>query len=392
MTRIGMDPNRRTILRSGVAMGVLGTLPFKPASANASVYSGPNVIIVRYGGGVRRREVINPAHTYSPFLAKVLAPQGTLFRNVFIDDGGQSITSHAQGTLYLLTGRYDDYKDVEDRFLRERFEPKAPTLFEYLRKAYGVPSHQALIINGEDRGDEDFLTFSTNNHFGVAYRSHVLSLHRFKTHLLRHKLADFNGTDKERQNLKQTLTQMEARDYRGVESAANPLIDQFWERWRAHYGDSGLKNPRGDRLLTALSLRAMKELRPRLMMINYQDPDYVHWGNASHYTRAISIIDEGIRELFEFTERNEHYRGNTVIAVVPDCGRDDNPFMQVPYQHHFNTKSSREIFAFFTGPGIAKNRIVGRSVEQIGVTKTIAELMGIEAGLAEGALYEEALL
>ena len=26
-------------------------------------------------------------------------------------------------------------------------------------------------------------------------------------------------------------------------------------------------------------------------MVNYQDPDYVHWGNPSHYTRAIAVID-----------------------------------------------------------------------------------------------------
>ena len=44
------------------------------------------------------------------------------------------------------------------------------------------------------------------------------------------------------------------------------------------------------------------------MMINYQDPDYVHWGNASHYTRAISVIDQGLARLVATVEADEHYR------------------------------------------------------------------------------------
>ena len=38
------------------------------------------------------------------------------------------------------------------------------------------------------------------------------------------------------------------------------------------------------------AVTAMTELSPKLMMVCYQDPDYVHWGNASHYTRAIAVI------------------------------------------------------------------------------------------------------
>ena len=115
-------------------------------------------------------------------------------------------------------------------------------------------------------------------------------------------------------------------------------LQEFWKRWRLHYGDSGLKNPRGDRLLTELAVRALRELRPKLLMVNYQDPDYVHWGNLSHYTRAIAIIDQGIKELVQTVEADPEYRDNTVFVVVPDCGRDNNPLMPISCQHHFNSK------------------------------------------------------
>jgi hypothetical protein len=384
--------DRRSIIKSIAASSALAATPLSVRNgyAQARPYEGPNVIVVRFGGGVRRRETINIDHTFSPYFAKVMAPKGALFRNVMIDGGGQTVTSHAQGTLFILTGRYDEYKEVGDRFLGERFEPNAPTLFEYLRKSYAVPEHQALIINGEDRGDEDFLTFSTNNHYGVSYRSRVLSLHQFKAHVLRRRLADFQGGENEHAMLQKQLAEMNARDYRGAERHANPEISRFWDRWREHYGDTGFKNPRGDRLLTALALRALKELKPRLMLINYQDPDYVHWGNASHYTRGVSVIDEGLKQLTEFVDGDAFYGRNTIFAVVPDCGRDDNAFMQVPYQHHFNTKSSREIFAFLMGPGVKLGLAIDDPVEQIGIAKTIGGFMGFDVGLAEGSAFEAA--
>ena len=86
------------------------------------------------------------------------------------------------------------------------------------------------------------------------------------------------------------------------------------------------------------------------MMINYQDPDYVHWGPRQFYHRAISIIDDGVREIYNAVQADEAYRDNTVFVVVPDCGRDSNRAMPVPYQHHFNTRSAHQIFALIAGP------------------------------------------
>src|SRR5262249_18379628 len=117
-------------------------------------YRGPNVIIVRFGGGARRRETIDPDHPYAPFLRPEMAKRGTLFSKMEIDSftPSQGVdTSHGQGTLYILTGKYEKYKDITNKFLAERFEAKVPTLFEYLRKSYEVPDYQTLIVNGEDR-------------------------------------------------------------------------------------------------------------------------------------------------------------------------------------------------------------------------------------------------
>ena len=114
-----------------------------------------------------------------------------------------------------------------------------------------------------------------------------------------------------------------------------------------------------------------------------------HWGIPAHYTRALSIMDEGLKQLVEAVDANPEYRDNTIFVVVPDCGRDNNPLADVPFQHHFNSKAAHEIFAVVAGPGVAKGAVVDKAVDQIQVTGTIAKLMGFKADKAESRVLTE---
>ncbi len=353
-------------------------------------YKGPNVILIRFGGGVRPLETITePQRTYCPFIYHELATRhGMLFPNMVMDPHtSEVVTSHGEGTLYILTGRYHHYQDIENQFLGSRFEPIAPTIFEYFRRKYNVPAHQALLVNGEDRIAEEFYTHSQHHQFGIRYKSTVLSLFRYKTYLYREQLKNPDLNEHQRRRLQFQLEQMEERDYRSRNrnsvTVSSEKLNDFWAKWRRHYGDSGLVNPRGDRLLTTLAMWALRELRPKLMMINYQDPDYVHWGRSSFYTRAVSIIDDGVRELWNTIQNDDEYRDNTVFVVVPDCGRDNNRCAPVPFQHHFN---AHEIFGIIAGPqrlGIQGTRPYDREVQQTSMTKTIGDLMGFDATEAQ---------
>ena len=369
-----------------------GKLPVEPPPANRLPYNGPNVILVRFGGGVRRRETVEfPDQTYCPFVVHELAQKhGVLFNNVEIENKPGTETSHGQGTLYLLTGQYRHYTDVFHQPFADRFVPASPTIFEYLRRQYLIQDHQALIINGEDRINEEFYTFSNDHLHGVDFRSRVLSLFSYKTFLLREELrGKDDGSPHYAEKLKK-LKELESHDYRIPDEpfAMSKPITDFWTKWRDYYGKSGFVNPRGDRLLTTLSLWALRELQPRLMMINYQDPDYVHWGNPQFYTRAISIIDEGIRELYEATQNDAFYRDNTIFVVIPDCGRDNNRGVSVPFQHHFNSTSSHQLFAVVAGPGIRdkvrqESYTVTKKQQQTSIAKAVGELMGFDAKSAE---------
>ncbi len=360
-----------------------------PGTTHARSYEGRNVILVRFGGGVRRAETIDEATTYAPYLRQVLAKRGVFIPDMRIAQLDGVETSHAEGTLNLLTGRYLAYRDAGSRFLSDRLEPTEPTLFEYLRDSFDIPSHQVLLVNGEDRPQEEFFTYGIHDHYGIDYRSEMLSLHRFKLYKFAQILAERNASEAELAAAQQEYENLLAADPRAFAPDQSPDVTEFWARWRAHYGDDGFRNPRGDRLLTALALRALEELKPRFLMVNYQDPDYVHWGNASHYTRAIQVIDEGLQRLVEAVEANLAYRDNTVFVITPDCGRDNNPLLGLPFQHHFNSRSAHETWAVIFGPGIVRHRILDKVVDQSAVAPTIAALMGFRAARAEGDILSE---
>jgi hypothetical protein len=358
----------------------------------APAYRGPNVIIVRFGGGVRRRETIVPGTTFAPFLLNVLAKRGVLIPSITIAQLEGVDTSHAEGTLNILTGRYRAYRDAGSPVLAQHLEPIEPTAFEYLRRAFDVPVHQALLINGEDRPQEEFFSYGVHKSHGIAYRSEVLSLYRFKLWRLRKRVSQGIGSEAELGAARKELENLERHDYRSGSAGQAPRIEAMWQRWQDYYGDNGLKNPRGDSALTELAIWALRYLRPRLMMINYQDPDYVHWGNATHYTRAIAVIDKGVERLVGAVDADPEYRERTVFVIVPDCGRDANPLMSVPFQHHFNSRSAHEIWAVVFGPGIAKGRVLDKSVDQASIAATIGGIMGFTAYRAEGRALHEVLL
>jgi hypothetical protein len=76
--------------------------------------------------------------------------------------------------------------------------------------------------------------------------------------------------------------------------------------------------------------------------------------------------------------------------VVPDCGRDTSRTMAVPFQHHFGTRSSHEIFVVAAGPGIRRqNRPVDRLHQQTSVAATVGKIMGFPTQHVEAPCLEE---
>src|SRR5436190_969959 len=117
---------RRTFIRGVIAGGGLlaagGTLSATESMPGQTAvvkpaFRGPNVVLIRFGGGARRKETIDPQSTYSPFLCRQFVQRGTLYNAMEIAQIEGLNTSHGEGTLNIVTGKYDKYKDVQGKFL-----------------------------------------------------------------------------------------------------------------------------------------------------------------------------------------------------------------------------------------------------------------------------------
>ena len=73
-----------------------------------------------------------------------------------------------------------------------------------------------------------------------------------------------------------------------------------------------------------------------------------------------------------------------------DCGRDSNRCMPVPYQHHFNSRSAREIFAVAAGPGIVRGGVTverARPHQQVSLAGTIGKIMDFPTPHVDGGAW-----
>src|SRR5262249_2260448 len=146
--RMSTPIDRRRFLQTGAALGALAAgvslsadrpqppepgqapperavLPREDRVLPAYPEDRPRAILTRFGAGSPRQETIaDPDRTSCPFIYHELyRTHGVLLRDVQIENSPRIVTSHGEGTLYLLTGKYDEFKDVHGRPLGNRFEP-----------------------------------------------------------------------------------------------------------------------------------------------------------------------------------------------------------------------------------------------------------------------------
>ena len=125
-------PRRRAMQSLATGLGGLALSRSLPAAESQPDYRGPNVILVRFGGGARPAECINtdPNKNFAPFLKNVLAKRGTLYPRMMIDSFTPTVgvdTSHGQGTMYLITGKYEKLQGVSfDEDFRRRYPGTKP--------------------------------------------------------------------------------------------------------------------------------------------------------------------------------------------------------------------------------------------------------------------------
>ncbi len=378
--------NRRRFLHGacGAVAGVL--IPARSVLARFATPSpadGPRrkVIIVVFGGGTRYSESLgDPEHRYIPRLWNELIPRGTLFTDVRVE--GRVV--HTNCTASLLTG-HREY-DTDNDWSRP---VEHPTVFEIFRKSRGALDtaawafvYASILSN---------IVWSRAAGFGPDYAANVVeppTIPRETAERVGARLQQAASTGSVQEELKAAReaarwTRAESRLRRnGLRSeTARQFLDQQYQGWKSGSGTTS-----HDAFLTDRAIACMKQFAPDVIVVAFGEMDCAHYGSWSRYVEAIQRTDELTWRLWQAAEKAEGYRGQTLMLIFPDHGRELERPGGMGFVHHSNfyTRESedegcRRVWMLMLGPGIVSGRKAKRQVPQTAAAATALEYLGLEA-------------
>ncbi len=128
------------------------------------------------------------------------------------------------------------------------------------------------------------------------------------------------------------------------------------------------------------ALEQMKKTHPNLIYISYgETDDFAHDGNYEKYLKSAETTDGLIKELWDFVNKDEFYRGNTTFIITTDHGRGTAP-LDTWRSHGEDVNGAKEVWLIAFGNKImAKGEIT--KAEQIytnQVAASVAKILNIK--------------
>lgn len=394
--------DRRAFLKRAAGQAAGAALAPLLAACSAPAILRPaakRVVLVRFGGGVRFRDVFADQNSCLAPHLRHLSESGTLFAEMWNDH----LTRHDAATLYLLTGRYgarldDNGKGAEN--VREL--SAAPTLFEVFRRARGAPRMKALAAGTPDQSSHPSygapfcaLTFGRE---GAAARAasisgdpslgstpHVAMANDRLARIVARVGPTPVSPDLKRRNFEAAVKEDLASVVPEVPELAPVIHAALVDRLLA---DRPYVPPEdADHWLADLALRALASYRPDLAVIAFSTPDLAHRGAWRSYAAAVKQIDIHVHMLWRFLETDPYYRGRTLLLVTSDCGRGDERFDR--HLEPFADPAHRRVFLVAAGAGARSGLVVTERRQQVDVGVTAAAVLGCALPDAEGSLLAE---
>jgi hypothetical protein len=140
-------------------------------------------------------------------------------------------------------------------------------------------------------------------------------------------------------------------------------------------------------------LDVMQTDKPRLMFINFGVTD--HLGHTNHweaYTAAIQNCDAMVGRLWQKVQSTPGYKDATTLVFTTDHGRHNNKPNQLQngFAHHGDScPGCQHVFLLIVGPDVKQGAVIDRRVLQVDIAPTVAELLGFQTPLAEGAVLAD---
>ncbi len=397
----GQALDRRAFLKRAAGQAAGAALaPLLASCAAPALLSRPaeRLVLVRFGGGVRFRDVFAEQNSCLAPNLRRLAGSGTLYTGMWNDH----LTRHDTATLYLLTGRYGARLDDNGKGTENVKElSAAPTLFEVFRKTSGAPRVKALAAGVPDQSSHSSygapfggLTFareraavktSISGDPSLGGTPHVGMANERLARIVSRVGPTPVSPDLKRKNFQAAVSE----DLAGVAPEVPELMPVLQAALAGRLlADQPYVPPEdADHWLAELALRALESHRPDLAVIAFATPDLAHRGAWRSYAAAVQQIDIHVHRLWKLLETDPYYRGRTLLLVTSDCGRGDERFDR--HLEPFADPAHRRLFLVAAGAGARGGRVVEERRQQVDVAVTAAAVLGCALPDAEGSPLAE---
>ncbi len=378
--------NRRHFLPGALGLGALAWLaPSRWITGTAkeeptSPAQRRKLVLVQFGGGTRYSESMgDPQHRYIPPLWNELVPQGTLYANVRVEHR----VVHPNSTASMLTGHWEwDDLDWSKPVVH-------PTLFEIYRRTTGVTdlktwafAYASILANA---------FFSSAEGYGPAFAPNVVEPPTIprstaeEMDQLMH-IAAATGRDAPGREAARACAELARSTSRisldGIRSAeARAFVAQQFDVWKQGTGSTS-----HDAFLAECAIACLKAFTPHLIAVCLGEIDCAHYGSWSRYVEAIARTDALTSKLWLTLQTLDAYRGQTLMLVLPDHGRELEESGGLGFVHHsdFYTnlgadEGCRHVWMLALGPGVAQGRTIAEPTPLTAVAPIALGFLGLRA-------------
>ncbi len=337
--------------------------------------AGRKLIIVQFGGGTRNSETIDdPKRRWAPRLMGELVRRGTLFTNLRVE--GKVV--HPNSTGSMVTGHWE-WDDIDWT---------VPTVFEHYRKHRGAGDlscwafcYASILVN---------TSLSTSKGFGLPFAANAVeppTIPRSAATKMDRLMRDAAGRGRDAQlaateqcaKLAKSASRINTTHLRS--DAARAFVKEQYAAWKT----DPERSTSHDAFLTDMVIGAMRRFAPDVMSVCYGEIDCAHYGSWSRYVEAIARTDALTHRLWSEVQRNDAYRGKTLMLILPDHGReldrDDGPGWMHHSDFYTNTgadEGCRRVWMLALDPGVAGGRKIDTPVPLTAAAATGLEYLNLE--------------
>lgn len=119
--------------------------------------------------------------------------------------------------------------------------------------------------------------------------------------------------------------------------------------------------------------------KPKVLYISYGETDeWAHEGHYKDYLDAAHQVDQWIKDIWEFTQKDPRYKNKTAIFISTDHGRGDENKEEWT-SHNNKIKDAHQIWFAVIGPGIQNKGEIKEPLQlwQNQFAQTMAWILGM---------------